>query len=156
MPRLILDNDTKTASALTQVTSRSSVNASNDLSVQYYLRKKRSRNYLNWFKNLDTSHGKVDPETIKRIISMVKEEFPDLAIADLPLGYVSKCYLGRPFEVHILDLKLEIVEHYKEYEGMPGDYERARALALNPAYILVEVYLNTLRAISEDGEVSVI
>jgi hypothetical protein len=39
---------------------------------------------------------------------------------------------------------------------MPPLYERARALALHPSYLFIEIYPDTLRAISIDGSVSVI
>lgn len=156
MPRLIIGNDTKVSSSLTYVPGRTAVESSNNLAIQYYLRKKRSPKYLNFFKELDSSFFKIMPDAIQRILDEIRQEFPELGISEFPLGYVSKCYLGSPYEVHILDLKLEIVEHYKEYEPMPAEYEKARTLALNPIYELIEIYPYTMRAVTHDGEVSVI
>lgn len=156
MPRLILGPDTKVRDDLTSVSSRPNTKGANDLSVQYYLRKKRSPGYIKFFKGFDVMSRNVSAQFVQQVLDEIRNEFPELGIDQFPIGFVSKCYLGHPYEVHILDLALKIVEHYKEYEAMPPEYEKARRLALNPAYILIEVYPCTLRAISENGDVSVI
>ncbi|CAN5287783.1 hypothetical protein BH24GEM2_BH24GEM2_00660 [soil metagenome] len=38
------------------------------------------------------------------LISAIREEFGDLHESDFPLGVLERCYLGYPYEVHILDL----------------------------------------------------
>jgi len=73
---------------------------------------------------------------------------------DLPLGIVARCHLGHPYEVHTLDCALDIVEHYKIGQALPGGMERARTLARHPSYVFVEVYLRQVRAVSADGTVT--
>ena len=79
----------------------------------------------------------------------------DAALAEVPLGIVSKCFLGAPYEVHTLDLSGRcIVQHYKTGEPLPADFEKARALARHNAYAMVEVYASKLLLIAADGTVT--
>ncbi|MGH2911972.1 MAG: hypothetical protein ACRDJ3_05805 [Solirubrobacteraceae bacterium] len=68
-----------------------------------------------------------------------------------PLGCVARCYLGPPYQVHTLDLVGCIVEHYHASQPLPGEFERARRLAMHPAYIAVEVYSDHLVCVRADG-----
>ena len=91
----------------------------------------------------------------------LREEFPDLAVENYPLGIVAKCYLGAPFEVHTFDFGAEvlpanIVHHYKTFETLPAPLEMARSLALNPAYAFVEVYTDKLVPVATARTVSII
>ena len=72
------------------------------------------------------------------------------------LGFVSICYLGKPYEVHTLDMTGNIIQHYKSGQSLPGGLERARGIALHGGHDYIEVYANCLRAISSDGSVAVI
>jgi len=66
----------------------------------------------------------------------------------------SRCYLGRPFIDHRLDLSFNIVDHYKSGEAVPPPYDAARALAANEAYAYIEVYADgELVPVREDGTV---
>jgi len=82
------------------------------------------------------------------VYAVIEAEFPD---GLLPSGLVSLCYLGQPYEVHILDLVGQIVEHYEWNRPMPPKFEAARRLALHPAYVAIEVHADRLVAIREDG-----
>ena len=100
------------------------------------LRKTRSKEYMNAIHRLDVgghvhNQGKVD-----EIIAVIKREFPEVELAGSLLGFVSKCYLGAPYEVHTLDLVGRIIEHY------PSEF--------------IEVYSDCCRAVSSDGSVAVI
>ena len=115
---------------------------------------KRSAAYLKLVAKLD--HGTL-PGTRgwQELLDSIQQEFGTAGLADIPLGIVSKCYLGVPYEVHTLDLTaLAIIEHYKTGQAMPADFERARQLARHNAYALVEVYAHKLLLIAEDGSVS--
>ena len=73
----------------------------------------------------------------------------------MPLGIVSRCYLGVPYEVHTLDLTSHaIIAHYKTGQPLPPSFERARQLARHNAYAVVEVYAQKLLLIGDDGSVS--
>ena len=79
-----------------------------------------------------------------------------MEIDGILLGLVSKCYLGKPYEVHILDMANQIIEHYKIGQPLPGGLEKARSIALRGGYEFIEVYIDCCRAVSSNGTVSVI
>ncbi len=117
------------------------------------LRESRSPRYLRAMAQLDAGGHGLDPRQIDSLITAIREELPEITIEQLPVGIVSKCYLGAPFEVHSLDLDGNILKHFRGTESMPPLMERARSLALHGAYTLVEVYKDGLRAVSLDGSV---
>ena len=122
------------------------------LSVEQ-LRRRRSGNYVEAVSKLDTG-GPVSAPDLDAIRSAVAAEFPD-GPASWPLGWVSKCYLGTPYEVHIVDIAGHIIQHFKRGEAMPGGMERARALAASGRYAVIEVFSDRLVAIANDGTTSV-
>ncbi|HQF43748.1 MAG TPA: hypothetical protein PK073_12630 [Ignavibacteriaceae bacterium] len=118
--------------------------------------KKRSSKYIKLFSSLDTK-SLTEVSGWKELMDAVQEEFGTAAIASIPLGIVSKCFLGEPYEVHILDLSgTQIIEHYKTSEPMPPNFEKARALALHNSYMFIEVYTDKLVLIREDGSATII
>jgi len=113
--------------------------------------KKRSAKYVKLFSSLDTK-SLTDIQGWNQLMDAIKEEFGTAEIASLPLGIVSKCFLGEPYEVHILDLSgSNIIKHYKVAEAMPTNFEKARALAMHNSYAFIEVYTDKLVLIREDG-----
>ena len=72
------------------------------------------------------------------------------------LAQTAKRYLGKPYEVHTLDMGGQIVEHYKSGQPLPGELEKARSLALRGGYDFIEVYVGSCRCISANGAVSVV
>jgi len=124
--------------------------------LQQRLRHTRSKTYVEAIRRLDAGTHHADRAGFEALLEAIANEFPDLGIEQRPIGIVSECYLGAPYEVHICDLSGGIIEHFETYRAMPPLFERGRALALHPAYAFVEVYTDTLRAISLDGSVSMI
>ncbi|WP_052807465.1 hypothetical protein [Risungbinella massiliensis] len=121
------------------------------------LRRSRSNEYMKAVKQLDATGQKLDPSLLQSLQDQLKMEFPEVPIYALLLGIVSKCYLGDPYEVHTLDTSGQwILEHYKRGETLPVSLEKARKLAMHGSYEFIEVYSDCLRAIRENGEVSVI
>jgi len=115
------------------------------------LLKKRSKRYMDIVASLDAK-TLTDTNGMDELMSALQEEFGTAEIQSLPIGIVSKCFLGHPYEVHILDLTAtQIIEHYKRGEAMPGDYEKARTLALHNAYAVIEVYRDKMILIRDDG-----
>jgi len=113
--------------------------------------KRRSKKYLDLITKLDT---KTMQETggKEELMKAIQEEFGTAELLSLPLGIVSKCFLGHPYEVHTLDLSgSQIIKHYKINEAMDPDFEKARTLAKHNAYVLVEVYKDKILLIREDG-----
>lgn len=120
------------------------------------LRKFRSKQYMEVLHKLDAGGHAQNQNRVKEIIDAIHKEFPEIEISEILLGYVSICYLGKPYEVHILDLSGKIIEHYKEGQSMPGEFEKARSIAMRGGYEFIEVYVDCCRAISANGSVSVI
>ena len=120
------------------------------------LRRKRSHEYVEALRALDAGAYHSDRVALASLLEAISKEFQELGVDQLPLGIVSVCYLGAPFEVHVCGTNGEIVEHFETFRPMPTPFERARRLALHPAYAFVEVYADALRAVAQDGSVSVI
>lgn len=120
------------------------------------LREKRSNAYLQAMTRLDAGEHAANKSELDALVEAIANEFPELGIDQRPIGFVSQCFLGAPYEVHICDLAGGIIEHYETYRAMPSLFERGRALALHPSYAFIEVYPDSLRAIALDGSVSVI
>jgi len=120
------------------------------------LRQTRSLAYVEAMRHLDAGTHHADRTALESTIETIANEFPDLGIEQRPMGIVSRCYLGAPYEVHICDLAGEIIEHFEIRRSMPPLYERARALALHRSYAYIEIYLDTLGAVALDGSVSII
>lgn len=124
--------------------------------IERKLREKRSPGYRDAMHRLDAGTQNADPGTIDQIVQAIREEFPEVMVQYPLLGIVSLCYLGAPYEVHTLDLAGNIITHYKVRESLPGILERARPLALHKEYEFIEVYLNHLVAVRDDGTSSII
>jgi hypothetical protein len=120
------------------------------------LREKRSLAYVEACSKLDAGGYQSDRNAVDSLLRTIANEFPELGIDQLPLGVVSRCYLGAPFELHICDFNGEIIEHFQTHHPMSAPFERARYLALHPSYAFVEVFKDRLCAVSQDGAVSVI
>lgn len=158
MPRPILGTSQNTSKTVSP-TSTPNVPACSFLQgpkLQQRLRQSRSYAYVEAMRRLDAGTHHADRNALQSLIEAIATEFPELGIEQRPIGIVSQCYLGAPYEVHICDLGGEIIEHFETYRSMPPLYERARSLALHPAYAFIEVYPDTLRAVSLNGSVSVI
>lgn len=120
------------------------------------LRLPRSKEYMNAMHSLDAGGHVQNQRKVDAIIDAIKKEFPEVEISGMLLGYVSQCYLGKPYEVHTLDMTGQIIEHYKAGQTLPGGLEKARSLAIRGGYDFIEVYVDCCRCISSNGRVSVI
>lgn len=93
-----------------------------------------------------------DTKGMEDLLKEIQEEFGTASLVSLPLGIVSKCFLGHPYEVHTIDLSGNlIINHYKTSEVMAADFEKARTLAIHNSYAMVEVYKDKMILIREDG-----
>ena len=120
------------------------------------LRKKRSKEYMDALNKLDAGGHAMNRQKVDEIINTIRAEFPEVDLAGVLLGFVSICYLGKPYEVHTLDMTGKIIQHYKSGQPLPDGLERARSIALHGGYAYIEVYTDSLRAISSDGSAAVI
>lgn len=164
MPRPIINNKNRNESMSSELLSATykttdtvKQNAPMDkVAMDRILRKTRSKKYMDALRRLDAGGHVHNKDQVDEIINAIREEFPELEISDVLLGYVSICYLGKPYEVHTLDLSGGIIEHYKSGEPLPNGLEKARSIALRGGYDFIEVYAGCCRAISSSGMVSVI
>lgn len=120
------------------------------------LRKTRSKEYMQAIHKLDAGGHVHNQDKVNEIINTIRNEFPDLEIGGIMLGIVAICYLGKPYEVHTLDITGQIIEHYKSGHMLPGGLEKARSIAMHGGYEFIEVYVDCCRAISSNGSVAVI
>ena len=120
------------------------------------LRKIRSKEYMQSLHKLDVGGHVHNQHKVNEIIDTIRNEFPDLEISSVLLGIVSICHLGKPYEVHTLDITGQFIEHYKNGQLLPGGLEKARSIALRGGYDFIEVYIDCCRAISANGTVAVI
>lgn len=126
------------------------------MKVDRLLRKTRSKEYMQALHKLDAGGHVHNQHKVNEIIDTIRNEFPDLEISGIMLGIVSICYLGKPYEVHTLDITGQIIEHYKSGNVLPGGLEKARSIAMRGGYDFIEVYVDCCRAVSSNGSVSVI
>lgn len=120
------------------------------------LRQKRSANYIRTMTQLDAGCHCQDARAVEALIAAIQQELPEVTIDKLPIGIVSRCFLGEDYEVHTLDRTGGIIQHYRRYQTLAALLERARSLALHPQYLFVEVYVDSLVAVRANGETSVI
>ncbi len=119
-------------------------------------RKSRSKRYMDALCKLDAGGHAHNQNKVNEIIDVIRSEFPEVEISGILLGVVSICYLGKPYEVHALDVTGQIIEHYKSGQLLPCGMEKARSIAMRGGYDFIEVYVDCCRAISSSGAVSVI
>ncbi|ACX62608.1 hypothetical protein GYMC10_0302 [Paenibacillus sp. Y412MC10] len=156
MRRPILGLNTQVGTSLDVSSRQRAVVRLEGVALEKRLRSKRSSAFVEAMTKLDVSGVIATKEKVQEFIDQIAGEFPELAADQLPLGIVSKCYLGNPYEVHSLDARLQIIDHYKRGEILPNGMEKARRLAMHPGYVYIEVYMNMICAVSQSGEVSMI
>lgn len=162
MPRPILKQlQTQTQiggilSATQQQSQKQQAQQMDKMKLDRLLRKTRSKEYMDALHKLDAGGHVHNQRKINDIIDTIKNEFPEVEISGILLGYISICYLGKPYEVHTLDMTGQIIEHYKSGQILPNGMEKARSIAMRGGYDFIEVYVDCCRAISSTGAVSVI
>lgn len=158
MRRPLINTNTNQKINVSMSSSKTSANTVELTSVALdkRLRQKRSKEYINGVAKLDAGGVNCSHNDIEELKQTIQNEFPDLSPAQYLIGIISKCYLGAPYVVHTLDLNLDIVKHYEKGESLPASMDRGQSLALHPRYAFIEVYNDSLRAVSENGDVAVI
>jgi len=161
MPKPLLkpQTQTQTDSMLSLTQSRAAKQETDQvdkLKLDRLLRKSRSKKYMNAITHLDAGGHTNNKQLTSEIIDAIRQEFPEVELAGVMLGIVSKCYLGENYEVHTLDLSGNIIEHFRQGQQLNGGLEKARSIAIRGGYAFIEVYSDCCRAISANGSVSVI
>lgn len=131
-----------------------SVSKLNQMQIERVLNKKRSKEYVEAMKKLDAGGHMHNQHQVEELVEIIRKELPEIEIDSAPIGIVSKCYLGAPYEVHSLDATGMIIEHYPAGKPMPDGLEKARKLARSGFYAFIEVYTTSMRAVKEDGTVA--
>lgn len=127
-----------------------------EMELNKRLRQKRSSAYIDAVTKLDAGGVTCSKAKIEELKQAIHKEFPDVPPFQYPIGIISKCYLGDPYEVHTLDITLDIVEHFKVGQALPAQMDRGRGIALHPSYEFIEIYNDMLRAVNRNGDVAVI
>lgn len=157
MPRPMLHHTAKQEMSELSLTSMTRKTTQlSPVELDALLRKKRSAAYMKACQELDAGGHTTNTKQVAAFVQALKDEFPEIELAGVLIGVVSKCYLGAPYEVHTLDPAGGIIEHYKTGQALPGGMEKARRLAAVGGYAFIEVYTDCCRAIGEDGSVSVV
>ena len=159
MPKPILkqpQTQSNTESLLSATQGKKQTQQMDKLKLDRLLRKQRSKQYMDALQQLDAGGHTHNQRKVQEIIDAIINEFPEVEIEGILLGYVSICYLGKPYEVHTLDMTGQIIEHYKSGQALPGGMEKARSIAMRGGYAFIEVYVDCCRAVSTTGVVSVI
>lgn len=143
-------------SATQQPQNKQQAQQMDKMKLDRLLRKSRSKEYMDALHKLDAGGHTHNQHKVNEIIDTIRNEFPEVELSGILLGYVSICYLGKPYEVHTLDMTGQIIEHYKSGQALPGGLEKARSIAMRGGYEFIEVYVDCCRAISSNGSVSVI
>ena len=91
----------------------------NKMKIDRFLRKNRSKEYIEAIHKLDAGGHVHNQDKVNKIINTIRNEFPEVEISGVLLGLVSICYLGKPYEVHTLDISGQIIEHYKSGQIYP-------------------------------------
>lgn len=160
MPRPILKTQQQVQSSgrlsATQSETKTETPQMDKMKIDRLLRRPRSKAYMDALHQLDAGGHVHNQEKVDAILNAIRAEFPEIELSGILLGYVAICYLGKPYEVHTLDVAGSIIEHYKAGQPLPAGLEKARSIALRGGYDFIEVYVDCCRAVSANGAVSVI
>ena len=163
MPKPMLNRpkvETETENSVLSLTQKPKTNQKNTqenkMMMERLMRKQRSKGYVDMMTKLDAGGHVHNRKQVEDILGAIRNEFPEVELQGIMLGIVSACYLGRPYEVHALDITGSILEHYKSGQALPGGLEKARSLAIHGGYSFIEVYLDCCRCVSDNGTVSVV
>lgn len=167
MPRrMMLGNNQQSEGRLGQINTsakgrtKQASSRTNQVQVRQALRKRRSSAYLDALARLDQLANIQNPAELQRVKDAVAAEFGSevLRIPGFPslVGIVAPCYLGGTFDVHTLDLALNIVHHYHSNEALPPELTKARSLAASRRYAFIEVYDSYCCCIEGNGVATII
>lgn len=121
------------------------------------LARRRSRTYLDALAHLDAGPTAAGRQELEQLAKAVDEEFGQVdfsALGSQLIGFVERCDLGAPYEVHTYCAATQIVVHYPRGNALPGGLERYRGLVSFGGYAAVEVYTDCVRTIAANGSVS--
>jgi hypothetical protein len=124
--------------------------------IEARLRQRRSQAYIDAVNKLDAGGYVHTRESLNALLATIENELHEVSVQFWPVGYVAKCHLGPPYEVHSLDISGNIICHFKVGQILPDGMERARSLAQHPQYAFIEVYSDKLIAVAANGDISLV
>lgn len=132
----------------------------NQVEVRRALQRRRSPAYMQALAHMDQLGNVQDPRQLQQLQAAVQAEFGQdvLQVPGFPQlqGLVGPCYLGGTYDVHTLDLALNIVQHFHADEALPAPLQKARALAACRSYAFIEVYTDFCCCVDEGGTVTIL
>ena len=120
------------------------------------LRQNRKPAYMDALGKLDAGDARLDPEFAAKVVARIRKEFPAVQCLGSFLGILAQCHIDETYDVHTLDWKEDILQHYHRGEALPEGLAKGRSLALYGGYAFVEVYTDCCRGVYPDGHVAVI
>lgn len=120
------------------------------------LRQNRTPAYMDALGKLDAGDARLDPEFAAKVVARIRKEFPAVQSLGSFLGILAQCHIDDTYDVHTLDWKEDILQHYHRGEALPEGLAKGRRLALYGGYAFVEVYTDCCRGVYPDGHVAVI
>ena len=120
------------------------------------LRQNRTPAYMDALGKLDAGDSRLDPEFAAKVVARIRKEFPAVQCLGSFLGILAQCHIDDTYDVHTLDWKEDILQHYHRGEALPEGLAKGRSLALYGGYAFVEVYTDCCRGVYPDGHVAVI
>lgn len=120
------------------------------------LRQNRTPAYMDAMGKLDAGDARLDPEFVAKVVARIRKEFPAVQCLGSFLGILAQCHIDDTYDVHTLDWKEDILQHYHRGEALPEGLAKGRSLALYGGYAFVEVYTDCCRGVYPDGHVAVI
>ncbi|WP_337798726.1 hypothetical protein [Acidaminococcus timonensis] len=120
------------------------------------LRQNRKPAYMDALGKLDAGDARLDPEFAAKVVARIRKEFPAVQCLGSFLGILAQCHIDDTYDVHTLDWKEDILQHYHRGEALPEGLAKERSLALYGGYAFVEVYTDCCRGVYPDGHVAVI
>ena len=111
----------------------------------------RSAAYIHWLRSLDQCAA-AGSTGLGPLVVAVAAEFMRAGCRP-PQSIAARCFLGVPFEVHVLDVFHGILDHYQTFCLMPVPFEPARSLALDESVAAVEIYSDCCICVGDEGRV---
>lgn len=114
----------------------------------------RSPEFVETISRIDVDGLELSAAAQKAVRDAIRTEFGRIPAPDRPIAILARCYLGHPYEVHLVSFADAAVDHFKIGRPLHLSVKRARQLARHSAYAFIEVYERQLRAVARDGAVT--
>lgn len=126
------------ADVFSQTIARNTVEA-NVVASEFELanrQRPRSAEIMEAIRNLDMT---ADESYRAELLDWLQQAYQE-RMGGMLLGYLGRCYLGRPYIDHMLDLVGRIVQHYTPEQTPPDLFAKARPYVASKRYEFVEIY----------------